>query len=540
MKNTPDEYIILRNCSVEDRFRAYLSGLTWTYRPGETWLVTGANGSGKESFIAALADESLFAPKGEGVFFSAFSGDTGCVSLESAASLIAEERRRDQSDYTDGVDVGRTAREYVGEVLGDRGDQIARMETLPEIALTGIAHILDRGLKFLSTGEIRRTLIARALLSRKRLLVLSEPFAGLDAASREILFAFFDAMAASAAAGGDSPRVILCADRYADVPGSVTSVLEFSGKAISFAGSRKDYEALLESRKSAAQEKTAKERAEFRAAARAFSREQGILRDKPEEDKPRTTQTARTGKRDDPIEKGISPPRPLVDMRGVNVGWGENRVLRDFTWRVDEGEHWFIRGPNGAGKTTLLELITGDNLQVFSNDVRLFGARRGSGETLWDIRRQLGIVSYRLHLEYRMVGGTSVEDTVVSGFHDSIGLYEPKTDLEKIAARKWLASAGFAGRENAPFSSLSYGEQRAALILRAVVKCPPLLILDEPCHALDEDARRMILDLLEIVAEEGGSTMLHVTHDPTEMLGFERRILELRPGEEPNYKILER
>jgi molybdate transport system ATP-binding protein len=205
---------------------------------------------------------------------------------------------------------------------------------------------------------------------------------------------------------------------------------------------------------------------------------------------------------------------------------------------VDAGAHRFIRGPNGTGKTTLLELITGDNLQVFSNDVYLFGAKRGSGETLWDIRKKLGIVSYRLHLEYRMVGSTSIEDTVVSGFHDSIGLYEPKTDLEKIAAKKWLSNAGFSGRENAAFSSLSYGQQRAVLILRAAAKCPPLLILDEPCHGLDEDARTMILDLLETIADEGSSTMLHVTHDPTEMLACEKHILELRPGEEPMYAVI--
>jgi molybdate transport system ATP-binding protein len=520
VKQTTGDYIVLKNCSVEDRFHTYLSGLSWTYRPGETWLVTGANGSGKEHFIAALGDEALFCPREPGgEFFSARPGDTVCVSLENAASLIAEERRRDQSDYTEGVDIGRTVRDYLGEVLGtDRKALIPRMGTLPEITLTGIGPILDRGVKFLSTGEIRRTLIARALLSQKKLLVLSEPFAGLDASSRRELFAFFEGLAANPAR--DSPRIILCTDRYTDVPESITSVLEFSGGAVSFSGPRADYEALLARRKAEAGERLAEERAGFKTAARAYSREREILRSPP------------------PETPAGEPP--LIEMEHVNVSWGDNHVLRDVTWRVNRGEHWFIRGPNGAGKTTLLELITGDNLQVFANDVRLFGARRGSGETLWDIRRNLGIVSYRLHLEYRMVGGTPVEDVVVSGFHDSIGLYEPKTDMEKLAAQKWLSAAGFSGRGQAPFSSLSYGEQRAVLILRAVVKGAPLLILDEPCHALDEGARTMILDLLEIVAGEGGSAMLHVTHDPAEMLPFEKHILEFCPGKMPMYKIVER
>ena len=138
---------------------------------------------------------------------------------------------------------------------------------------------------------------------------------------------------------------------------------------------------------------------------------------------------------------------------------------------MNKGEHWLIRGPNGSGKTTFLELITGDNMQVFSNDIKLFGARRGSGETIWDIKRKLGIVSYRLHVEYRMVNSTTLENVIISGFRDSIGLYEAATDVEKAAAKKWLQLGGFAGREKEAFGSISYGEQRAILILRAAVKC---------------------------------------------------------------------
>ena len=128
---------------------------------------------------------------------------------------------------------------------------------------------------------------------------------------------------------------------------------------------------------------------------------------------------------------------------------------------------------------------------------------------------------------------------IVSGFKDSIGLYEQATDTEIAAAKKWLALGGFAGRENESFNTLSYGEQRAILILRAVVKAPEILILDEPCHGLDESFRQKILDLLEIVAQSGTTTLLHVTHDPTEALAAEKHILEFHPGESPMYKIIE-
>ena len=137
-----------------------------------------------------------------------------------------------------------------------------------------------------------------------------------------------------------------------------------------------------------------------------------------------------------------------------------------------------------------------------------------------------------------MVGGTDLEGVIISGFRDSIGLYEQRTDVEVAAARKWLKLAGFEGREKESFGSLSYGEQRVILIIRAAVKTPKILILDEPCHGLDEQYRGKILDLLEKIAGTGTTTLLHITHDPTEVLPCEKHILELHPGEEPMYRII--
>jgi len=199
-----------------------------------------------------------------------------------------------------------------------------------------------------------------------------------------------------------------------------------------------------------------------------------------------------------------------------------------------------LRGPNGSGKTTFLELITGDNMQVFSNDIKIFGNRRGSGESIWDIKKRLGIVSYRMHVEYRMLGGTSLLSVIISGLRDSIGLYGgAPTDMEIATAKKWLALGGFVGRESESFGSLSYGEQRAVLILRSAVKTPEILILDEPCHGLDEQYREKILQLMELIGNSGTTTMLHVTHDPSEVLECEKHILELCPDEDPMYRCLQ-
>lgn len=530
-----EELISVKNCRILDGNRLCLSRLDWTMRAGEAWLVTGANGSGKADFIHALYGVTEFVKNessGEdaSLYENVFAKEeVALVSLEVAARLIAEERERDESEILDREDEGRTARAYICEVLGGSSKKNAplppiaeRLETLPQVKLCGVEKILDRGLRYLSTGEIRRTLLCRALLSGCKLLILSDPFAGLDAASRKILLEFFDTIAkrqlSSAAGDITFPRIILSMERFHEIPDSINRVIEFSEKKVSFCGDRSEYEKLLLEKKSADEKKRLKEKEEFIASLK-----------KIREDSQSLTEDFNS---DEDLSFGDS----LIRFEDVNVGWGDHHVLVNLNWEVKKGEHWLLQGPNGSGKTTILELITGDNMQVFREKIYLFGKKRGSGETIWDIKKRLGIVSYRLHVEYRMVGGTTLEDVIISGFKDSIGLYEEATDFERATARAWLKLAGFNGRENESFSSLSYGEQRAILILRAAVKSPRVLILDEPCHGLDENYRTKILHLLEQIADTGTTTLLHVTHDPSEVLECEKHVLELYPGEEPMYQ----
>ena len=545
-----ESLISIQHCRVQDLRQVYIPEVTWQMNAGEAWLVIGANSSGKDMFLRAIAGEKDFvanesteksaAMEQKASMLSgcrnAFAGSTEIVSLERAAALIEEERELDETDYMNRIDEGRTGRRFIAEVLGGPDAKhrnlplppiAERLETMPEVKLCGVEGILERGLKYMSTGEIRRTLLCRALLSRKKLLVLSDPFAGLDAQSRGILREFFQTIVGrqlKASAGDETTRIILSMERYTEIPETITHVLEFTGVAsgtaqggaVSFCGTKAEYEKVLSSR---ADEKQKTRAAEKDALADAFNQ---IAQD---------TVALQS-------DTHIAGEKTLIQLNKVNVGWDGRLVLRDMDWSVLPGQHWLIRGPNGSGKTTLLELITGDNKQVYANDVWLFGHKRGTGETIWDIKKNLGIVSYRLHVEYRMVGGTDLLRVIISGFHDSIGLYEPPTDVEIAAAKKWLSLAGFAGRENESFSSLSYGEQRAVLIIRAAVKQPKVLILDEPCHGLDDGHRQKVLDLLETIAETKTTTLLHVTHDPSEALPCEKHILELHPNEVPMYACI--
>ncbi len=526
-----DSLIYINNCRVQNLHGTIIKKLSWQMNPGESWLVIGPNGGGKASFLSALAGENQIIPNDStGAYSSKFENSSETVSLERAARIIQEERELDESEYIGKIDEGRTGRRFICEVLGGPDKKhrnqplpkiAERLETLPEVKLCGVEKILDRGLKFMSTGEIRRTLLCRALLSKKHLLILSDPFAGLDAQSRSILLDFFQTIVGKQKNNTlPETSIILGMERYHEIPETITNVLEFTENEVSFCGTHSDYK------------KTIEKRGEEKAKTRSAEKTEFINELKDIQNGTKVLQNEESGESDG--------KNALVKMNNVNVGWDGREVLKNFSWTVLSGENWLIRGPNGSGKTTLLELITGDNKQVFANDVWLFGRKRGTGETIWDIKKNLGIVSYRWHVEYRMVGSTDLESVIISGFHDTIGLYEKKTDIEISAAAKWLKLAGFEGREHDSFNSLSYGEQRAVLILRAVVKNPKILILDEPCHGLDESYRQKILDLLETIAETGKTTMLHVTHDPTETLPCEKHILELHPGEEKMYKIIQK
>ena len=551
--------ISINNCRIENSKETLLQNINWTYESGQAWLVIGPNGGGKAEFINALANEAgirfVGNEKNEGdrplnqsksSYFSSFEKSVEIVSLEKAAKIIEEERINDESDYVEGgIDHGRSGRIFISQSLDN---SIKKNSSLPEFAkslekdpsikLCGIEKILDRGLKYMSTGEIRRTLLARALISGKKLLILSDPFAGLDKESRTILLEFFNSITERQIKKPENnsfPHIILAMERWNEIPENISHVIEFSNKEISFCGCKEDYlKKLNQSDKNHLTEKKELKDSFYEIIQTTSKGEnsEGTVLSKS------STSEGTVLSQSEGTDLSASS-KILVEMKNVNVGWGDNRVLKNINWKLLEGNHWLIRGPNGSGKTTFLELITGDNQQVYSNEIYMFGKKRGSGESIWDIKKNLGIVSYRMHVEYRMLGGTSLQNVIISGLRDSIGLYGKASDLEISTAKKWLALAKLQDRADENFGNLSYGEQRAVLILRAVVKSPKILILDEPCHGLDENYRFKILELLELIAEQKTTTLLHVTHDPSEMLKCEKHILELHPESEPMYKIIE-
>ncbi|MNK58168.1 putative ABC transporter ATP-binding protein YlmA [compost metagenome] len=337
------------------------------------------------------------------------------------------------------------------------------------LARFGIESLWDRPYRHLSSGEGRKLLLARALLGRPELLVLDEPFDGLDQGSRRDLMSLLAQLVAQ------GQRLVVIVNRFDEIPPFASHLGLLGERRLLLAGER---DAVLGSQ-------------EVAQLARAEGQS-------PQLPPPLQAPT--------PLPAG-----PRVQMRALRVAYGDQVIIDGLDWTIAEGEHWQLVGPNGAGKSTLLALITGDHPQGYSNDLRLFGVRRGSGESIWEIKRHIGLVSPALHLDYRV--HCSVQTVILSGFYDSIGLYTRPGDRQLALANQWLALLGLKDQGALPFHALSFGQQRLVLIARALVKHPPLLILDEPLQGLDPLNRHLVREMVVRLIGEG-TQLLFVSHHP--------------------------
>ena len=510
----------------DGRFR--LHDVDWTIGADEHWLIVGANGSGKSALAAVLAGAGDI----ESGRLDGLPERVALVSYEAQAELIAAERKKDDADILDVISEGTPVRELVfgastgagnvdgasreggasadadvGNETGDRaaddGGGIDTALAHELIAGFGLEPLLDRAFRKLSTGETRKLLLVRALASRPQLLVLDEPFDGLDAASLARLREHLAGIAREA-------RVVIVLNRLDEAPAWVTHVAWVEGVTGEGATSGG---AAVGGAPSPAGRLGATLPADDPEARAEIER---LLHLKTTD---LELPPADTADRLPPLD----PDEPLVRLTGATVRYGDTVIFEGVDWTIERGVHWQLVGPNGSGKTALLSLITGDHPQCYVNDILAFGYRRGSGESIWEIKRYIGHVSTALQWEYRV--GTSLRHVIVSGFHDSIGLYTKYTDEQGRIADAWLALLGMRERADESFTRLSHGDRRLLLIARAMVKHPPLLILDEPCLGLDDVNRRLVLALIERICASGTTTVLYVNHHAEDRIeGIERRL----------------
>ncbi len=478
----------LRLDSVNFAYRALpvLQNLSWAWREGEQWACIGPNGAGKTTLAGLLSRQLDW---GSGTLERSPTLETGSCSyvcFEQQKSLCDRDRRLDDSEFrSDARDPGTTVAAALGlEASNEAGGENVRLW----IERLGIEHILERGLRFISTGEMRKTLLLRAILQNPELLILDSPLDGLDRASQQGMRDILEQLLQTGI------RVLLLARSLDDIPDGVSHLLVLDAGQVLASGPRDQ--------------------------VLADPSVQALMAPPPLQfaDLPAAAQRPYT----------LDPQSPLLELHEVDVRYGDTQVLKGVNWTLRPGQHCNIAGPNGCGKTTLLSLVTGDNHKAYGQDVTLFGQRRGSGESVWEIKQKFGMVDTQLHLSYSR--GMAVLEVVVSGFFDSVGLYDDWGDKQLEIARAWLTALGLGELARAPFDTLSFGIQRMVLLARAMVKSPAILILDEPCLGLDRHHTQGILRAVDHIAAHSDTQVVYVSHSVGEMPACINQWLEFVPS----------
>ena len=444
--------------------------IDWTICEGEQWAVVGPNGAGKTLLAGVLQKKYAFR-SGEHIFVSGkpVSEVVKSIAFKDIYSLAdcrnSYYQQRWHSTETEDMPT-------VSEVLSEYKDT----ENLNELlSLFGISDLLPKKLIFLSSGELRKFLVVRTLLSRPEILILDNPFIGLDAPSRDLLVDMLEKMTEL-----HGTQVILLLSNPADLPDMITDVLPVLNRKCLSPMKREEF---LENKE---------------------------LLDELFPDRV-------SGTIDLPVnrEKEISAYDVAFRMEKVCIKYGSRTILKDLDWEVKCGEKWSLSGPNGAGKSTLLSLVYADNPQSYANTLYLFDRKRGSGESIWEIKKRIGYVSPEMHLYY--MENVPAIQIVGSGYFDSVGLFRKCNAEQEEGALKWMKIFGIDNLKDRSFMTLSSGEQRLALLARAFVKDPDLIILDEPLHGLDISNKKLAASVIESFCSRPGKTLIYVTHYPNEL-----------------------
>jgi molybdate transport system ATP-binding protein len=479
----------------------------WTIARGEQWAIIGTNGSGKSLLVEAIRGRRRpvrgrivhhFLADLDGAEDAAFGvfprGTLAVVSTADLQQLASAHNPYVQARWhgsetgghltvTELLDYHRVLARHPFEVLDgveSSGDFAARRTAA--LARFGLAALAERQVMQLSNGELRKLLLVRALLLRPRLLILDEPFVGLDVRFRRSLTNIIRLLMHEGVA------VLLVTARGDELPDETTHVAVVHDRRLVFAG--------------------------------------------PREHAPRIESTPTIAPRPPRVPRADRPEltagSTLVALRDVTVRYGTTTVLDRVGFTMKGDESWAILGPNGSGKSTLLSLVLADNPQAYANDVRLFGRRRGTGESIWDVKAKLGWMGADLHALYPR--STRSLDVVCSGWFHSIGLYRRCSEEQRSRALECLAELGVATLAEVPLGALAHGEQRLVLLARALVQRPLLLVLDEPCQGLDAAHRSLVLDAVDAIVEAGQSRVLFVTHHHDELPSTISHVLHLSNG----------
>ena len=462
------EVLQLDKVSINVGGKNLLNNISFTIQAGEQWAIVGPSGSGKTTLLKALAGLQFY--RGQITFGATDSGiETVMVLVDqqhqfrnlSNINSFYYQQRFNSQDADDAITVSEYL--HLEQSIHEATDD--HLEKL--VDLFDIKRIYRKRLIQLSNGENKRVQVINALLKHPAFLLLDNPFIGLDAKSRRDLELVLDQL------GRDGLHIILVTSA-SHLPFFITNVLSLSGDGTYTADAAEPGKWNLEHGQQAV----------------SFAIDQILLRELTRSNSEETFDFA-------------------VKMKNVNIRY-DQQILHNVNWEVRHGERWSLSGPNGSGKSTLLSLVNADNPQAYANEIYLFDRRRGSGETIWDIKKRTGFVSPELHLYFEK--GISCFEVIASGFFDTIGLFRQISALQESIILKWMTLLKIEGLRRKFLHQLSNSEQRLVLLARALVKNPPLLILDEPCQGLDEVQIELFREIVDQICLAGNKTLIYVSH----------------------------
>ncbi len=478
----------VRDVSVKTGNRLILDHINFTISQADQYAIVGPSGSGKTVLLHAIAgmqSHTGSVEKGQA------GGEGRIVLIEqqhrfrnlSNTSNFYYQQRFNSSDSEDAITVEEDLQRSVSPKLNPDEATAEREQIVARLHLEAL---LQSKLIQLSNGENKRLQIAKGLLQHPSLLLLDKPFTGLDVDTRATLTHLLEGIIRSGI------HIILVTTEQ-QMPSFITHVLQL-GKA---------------------GKSQVKEAAAWRAEQAAIPHANRFV---PDENL--LTQL---------LQQQPSPPfESMVKMNGVHVQYNKKKILGDISWEVKEGEKWSLSGPNGAGKSTLLSLINADNPQAYANDIYLFGRKRGTGETIWEIKKKTGFVSPELHLYFEQ--SASCFEVVASGLFDTIGLFRMLHPEQEKLVTGWMTLLKVAHLRSKLLRNLSLSEQRLVLLTRALVKNPPLLILDEPCQGLDDEQVDFFRSMIDEICTRSNKTLIYVSHYPHEIPACVTKFIRLEKG----------